>query len=411
MFRRRIVVVACLMAAVSGGCRRHTNVAPPSGPIVVNVSQPIAREVTDYEDFTGRTDAVYSLDVRARVTGYLTKMPFKEGFEVKKNDLLFEIDPRPYKAQLDRAQGDVLLNEAKLKLAKADNARAKKIAETPGAISQQDLDKYQASQEEADAAVRAAKANLEAYKLNLDFCQVTSPIDGVVSRYYLTLGNLVNQDSTLLTTVMSTDPMYVYFEIDERTVLRVKRMIAEGKFKPISPDSSDLIVWVGLANETGFPHKGFINFVNNKVDPNTGTITVRGVLSNPRIGGTARMLAPGLFVRVRLPIGPAHHALLVAESALATDQGLKFVYVVGDDNVVQYRRVQVGPLQDDGLRVIEDGLQPEDWVVTSGLQLIRAKQEVTPERGPMPIAVPAVAARGKAPVSVDAKPRSEGKDK
>ncbi len=248
--------------------------------MVVAVSQPVQREVTDYIDYTGRTDAVNSVDIRPRVTGYLVKMPFKEGSDVKKNDLLFEVDPRPYQAQYDQAAGQVELAKAQLKLAKADYQRALVVAKTPGAISQQDLDKYLASQEEAEASVDARVANMEQYKLNLDFCQVTSPIDGQVSRYYLTLGNLANQDQTLLTTVVSLDPMYAYFDLDERTLLKVRDAINTGKLVPHR--GTEFPVLMGLQSEQGYPHDGMINFVNNRVDPFTGTITMRGTFPNPK---------------------------------------------------------------------------------------------------------------------------------
>jgi membrane fusion protein, multidrug efflux system len=350
----------------------------------VSVSQPIVRDVTDYVDFTGRTEAPFSVDIRPRVTGYLVKMPFVEGAEVKENDLLFEIDPRPYQAQLDKAEGDVTLAEAKLKLAKADNARAKTISKmNAGAISQQDLDKYEAAQEEAAAEVIATKASLEGYKINLAFCKVLSPINGRISRYYLTLGNLANQDQTLLTTVVSQDPMYAYFDIDELTMLQLLRTMMS--------NSEDLLkekkihVFMGLADEEGFPHEGYINFANNVVSASTGTITVRGVFANPLTKSNKRLLRPGMFVRIRLPTGAPHKAVLVSEQALGTDQGRKYLLVVDDKSAVQYRPVTVGPLQDDGLRVIETGLKPGEWVVVNGLQLVRPRMEVKVEQEPMPV--------------------------
>ena len=196
---------------------------------MVPVSKPVAGTVTDYADFTGRTNAIESVDIRARVSGYLVQMPFKEGADVKQGELLFEVDPRPYKAQLDQAEGQVNLYKAQLALAKANYARDLEVAKTPGAVSGQQLDQDKAAIDEADAAVKAFQASMEVYKLNLDFTKVTSPISGQVSRYFLTLGNLVVQDQTLLTTVVSLDPMYVYFDMDEGTLLRARRAINEGK--------------------------------------------------------------------------------------------------------------------------------------------------------------------------------------
>src|SRR5207302_582903 len=221
--------------------------------------------------------------------------------QFQEGDLLFEIDPRPYQAQLDQAQGQVYLYDAQLKLAIANYARAKEVAKTPGAISPQDLDTYKAQQEQADAALKAAQASLEVYRLNLRFCRVTSPIDGQVSRYYLTLGNLVNQDQTLLSTVVSLDPMYAYFDVDEPTLLRIRRAINDGRMKP--PEDGLLPVLMGLQGEDGFPHPGKVNFVNNQVAPTTGSIGVRGIFPNTRPQRGVRLLSPGMFVRIRLPIG------------------------------------------------------------------------------------------------------------
>ena len=236
MSHRSVAVLPCCcfaLAAAMTGCVQHPPQAAPSEPPAVPVSQPVEQQVTDYVDFTGRTDAVQAVDVRARVTGYLTKMPFKEGAEVKEGDLLFEIDPRPYQAQLDQAASQVNLNEASLELAKATYERDQAVySALPGSVSQQQLDQDQAAVEEAVARVKAAKASTEVYKLNLDFTKVKSPIDGQVSRYYLTRGNLVNQDQTLLTTVVSLDPMYAYFDMDEPTLLRIRRGINEGRIKP-----------------------------------------------------------------------------------------------------------------------------------------------------------------------------------
>jgi RND family efflux transporter MFP subunit len=369
---------AVLLAVSVAGCQREAPKAAPPPTPTVGVSKPITREVTDYADFTGRTAAPFTVDIRARVTGYITKMPFVEGTEVKTDDLLFEIDPRPYQAQLDKALGEVTLNEAKLKLAVADNVRAKAIAAmNAGAISKQDLDKYAASEEEAAAAVAASKANLHTYEINLKFTQVTSPINGQVSRYNLTIGNLVNADSTLLTTVVSQDPMYVYFDVDEHTLLNVVRRTLATPSDPIQAKTFPVLM--ALADEKGFPHEGHLNFANNVVTSSTGTMTIRGEFSNPSKASGRRLLRPGMFVRVRLPLDKPKQALLVAERALSTDQGRKYLLLVDENKKVEYRRVTIGALQDDGLRVIESGLNPTDTVIVSGLQLVRPKMEVKTE--------------------------------
>jgi multidrug efflux system membrane fusion protein len=217
--------------AAAGGCQgRPPPVAPPQAP-VVPISQPVQRDVTDFEDFTGRTEAVNAVSIVPRVTGYLVKMPFKEGSHVKQDELLFQVDRRPYKAQLDQAEAQVKLFEAQLKLAQTNLARDTAIAKTPGAVTPQQLDIDRASVDQAQASVLASKASLEVFRLNLEFCAVKSPIDGQDGRYILTLGNLVNQDQTLLTTVVSLDPMYAYFDMDEATLVRIRQAVAQGKIK------------------------------------------------------------------------------------------------------------------------------------------------------------------------------------
>jgi membrane fusion protein, multidrug efflux system len=363
------------------GCDREAPKIAESRPLVVPCSVPITREVTDYVDFTGRTDAVESVDVRPRVTGYLVDVPFQEGSEVKAGDLLFVVDPRPYQAQLDQAEGLVHLYEAQLNLTKTTYARDQNIAKTPGAVSLQQLDQDKAAVGEADAQVAAYRASLEVYKLNLNFTKVISPIDGQISRYYLTRGNLVVQDQTLLTTVVSTDPMYAYFDVDEATLLRIRRAVSEGRI-PV-PQRGQVPVLMGLQGEEGFPHQGDINFVNNQVNPTTGSISWRGVFPNPKPSTGFRLLSPGMFVRVRLPIGEPHSAVLVVDSAIVADQGLKYVYVVNNDTV-EYRRVSTGPLESDGMRVIIDGLKGNELVVVGALQQVRPRMKIQPEKIDMP---------------------------
>jgi multidrug efflux system membrane fusion protein len=344
----------------------------------VPVARPVQRQVTEHVDFTGRTDAVEQVNIVPRVTGYLVNIPFKAGSEVKAGDVLFEIDPRPYKAQLDQAEGQVKLYQAQLQLAKTTLARDIEISKTPGAVSAQQLDQDRASVDEADARVKAYQASTEVYKLNLGFTKVTSPISGQVSRYYLTIGNLVNQDQTLLTTVVSLDPMWVYFDMDEPTLLRVRRAINEGRIK--IPVNGVFPVYMGLQGEDGYSHTGTVDFTNNQVNPTTGSIAVRGVFPNPKPARGTRLLSPGMFARVRLPIGQPHEALLIIDRAIGSDQGLKYVYVIDGDNKAQYRRVSTGALQEDGLREITEGLKPDDWVVVGGLQQVRPRSDVKPDR-------------------------------
>jgi multidrug efflux system membrane fusion protein len=326
------------------------------------------------------------------VTGYLLKTNFKEGSEVKAGDVLFEIDPRPYQAQLDQAMAQVDLNQSSLKLARTTYERDRAIAlAVPGGVSQQQLDQELAAVDEAVSRVKASQASTEVYKLNVGFCKVVSPISGQISRYYLTQGNLINQDQTLLTTIVTNDPMYVYFDLDEPTLLRIRRATNEGRIKRAQ---DGVEVFMGLQGEEGYPHKGTVNFVNNQVTSTTGSILVRGVFPNPRPEGGSRLLSPGMFARVRLPIGQPRKELLVIDRAIQSDQGLKFVYVLDKENKVQSRRISTGALEPDGLRVIErepeasqtdvagdpsgavvargpSGLKKDDWVVVGSLQQVR----------------------------------------
>ena len=377
------LAVLSLLLAPAAGCA--TSAAEPTAlpPPIVTASRPIVREVADFADFTGRIEAESSVDIRARVSGYLIKMPFVEGAEVKAGELLFEIDPRPYQAQVDEAKAQVAMKKATLKLAIADNSRAKLLgAKTVAAISQQDLETYQAKEDQARAELGAAEATLESNEINLGFTKITSPISGRISRYYLTIGNLANADSTLLTTVVSENPIYAYFDADELTLLTVQRRLMSSNVDQLK--TKLFPVYMGLADEDGYPHKGYIDFANNVVTSSTGTITVRGVFQNPAAPTGRHLLKPGMFVRIRLPISQPHRAVLVSDQALGSDQGSKFLYVVGADSTIEYRAVKVGPLQEDGLRVISEGLKPDERVVVSGLQLVRPKMVVTVDEQPMP---------------------------
>ena len=270
---RWLVVCVLLLAGLSGCSKgKRPQVAGAETP-PVQVSHPAYEKVTDFVDFTGRTDAVESVNIVARVTGYLTKIPFKEGSIVKKGELLFEIDPEPYEAQYDQAKSQASLYEAQLELAKTTLKRYEELNRTtPGAVSAQALDQYKASVVEAQARLNTQKESLKIYALNKKFTQVTSPIEGQVSRKYLTLGNLVNQDQTLLTTVVSLDPMYAYFDVDERTLQKIKNAINEGRIKSFG-EEEETEVLMGVQGEEGFPHKGKINFLNNQVNSASGSLT------------------------------------------------------------------------------------------------------------------------------------------
>jgi RND family efflux transporter MFP subunit len=375
-----LVLGLCLGVA---GCARPAAEAPAAEPVSVPVSHPVEREVTDHADFTARIAAVDSVDVRARVAGYLEKVNFQEGALVKTGDVLYEIDPREYQAQLDANKARVAQNEAALQLARANNQRFRALfKQNPGAVSQADLDRYQAEEAQALANLNLAKANLDTARLNLEWTKVTAPVSGRVSRTQVTVGNLVQSGDqgggTLLTTLVSVDPMYAYFDVDEYTDQRVRKLIREGKFPFKSADEAVVPVSLGLATEEGFPHRGTINFADNQVNPKTGTLRVRGVFPNKD-----KVLTPGYFARVRVPVSPPHQALLVSERALDNDQGQTILYVVNAKNEVASRPVRLGQLH-DGRRAIEDGLKPGERVIVNGLQQIRPGVTVEPKLVPMP---------------------------
>lgn len=383
--RFHVLNFACVLGtalAATGGCQHQAPRAAPHERPVVAVSTPVERMVTDDADYPGRTEAVELLDVRPRVTGYLVQMPFKEGAEVKVNELLFAIDPRPYQAQLDVARGTQKRLEGQKKLVDVQVERYTKLV-AKGAASQQELDTYVGQQAENLGGLAAATAQIAAAELNLQFCSIRAPINGQISRYFLTLGNLVNADQTLLTTVVSLDPIYAYFNMDEPTLERIKRAINAGRIKS-DLEAPDMPVTLGLQTEDGFPHQGTVNFINNQVNPSTGTISIRGVFPNPKSARGVRPLAPGMFVRIRIPLGAPRRALLVADRAVVMDQGLRSVYVLDAENRVQYRQVRTGPLQDDGLRVITEGLKADDRVIVNMLQQVRPHMVVDPE----PVAMP-----------------------
>jgi RND family efflux transporter MFP subunit len=366
----------CLVLA---GCARVPSGAPEATATPVTVSRPVERDVTDYADFTGRTAAVDSVEVRARVSGYLDKMNFKEGALVKKDDKLFEIDPRPYRADLDRARGTVAQFDARVRRLERDYQRVKNLL-ARGAVGQQEYDRYEGDYREAAANLDVAQANRDLAALNVEYASITAPVSGRVSQYVVTVGNLIqsgDQNSgTLLTTIVSVDPMYAYFDVDERTVLRVRQLIREGKAR--SDRETEWPVSLGLATEERFPHQGTIDFEDNQVNPKTGTLRVRGVFPNKD-----EALSPGFFARVRVPIGQAHRALLVTDRAIETDQAQKVLYVVNDKDEVVSRPVRLGALH-DGLREISDGLKPGERVIVNGLQQVRPGVTVEPKLVDMP---------------------------
>ncbi len=378
-YRRLLLVFLALgLLGAINGCRRPAPQVASKLPVFA-VSHPVQREVTDYVEYTGRTGAVQAEEIKARVTGLLEETPFKEGAEIKKDEVLFKIDPRPYQAQYDQAAAQVGLYESQLKLAKANYKRDLDLYDrTKGAgVSKQALDADEAQQEQADAAVKAAQASLKVYKLNLDFCTVKSPIDGQVGRSNQPRGNLIMQDSTLLTTVQSVDPMYVYFDMDMPSYRKFQKGTNQ------DPDAK-IDVSMALQGEEGYPRAGAVDFFNNLVNPATDTLLVRSEFPNPK-KAVGRELRPGMFVRVNLPTSRPHQALLVIDQAITSIQGRKNLYVLDDKDTVQELPVTIGQLQSDGLRVVQGkGLDEKTRVVVSKLLQVRPKTQIEPVLQPMP---------------------------
>ena len=370
--RSRVVLTLALLALlplVATGCRRAETKPPPPPPAEVFVALPVSQDVTEHEEFTGQLLSPETVEVRARVSGYLQKAPFKEGEIVAKDAPLFEIDPRPYQAEVDRSAATMLQLEAREKRLQRQEDRAADLLKK-GSMALEDFDQIKYDHAEAAASAKAAKATKELAELNLGFTKINARISGRISRRRVDVGNLVKSDETLLTTIVSLDPLHAYFDIDERTILRLQRLREEGKIK----EGLDHVpIQIALADENKFSLSGYIDFIDNQVESNTGTLRARAVVKNPK-----QMLAPGMFVRLRMPIGTSRKALLVREEALGTDQGQRFVYVVDDKNEVAYRRVKVGWLT-NGLRVIEEGIGPKDRVIVTGLQRVRPKAKVNPK--------------------------------
>jgi RND family efflux transporter MFP subunit len=363
--------LAYFIAAALTGCSSQATPTPPPAP-KVSIAAALERDVTEWDEFTGRLEAVESVEIRPRVTGYIESVHFTEGGLVKKGDLLFVIDPRPYQAELDRAQAELTRAEAHAQLADTDFTRTEKLLSIKAA-SHEEYDQRVNAQREAHANIAAARAALEAAKLNLDFTRVTSPISGRVSKAVVTPGNLVTGGgaASLLTTVVSIDPIYVTFDGDEQVYLKYTELARRGE-RGSSRDTANPVL-MALANEDGYPHRGSMVFVDNQVDPRTGTIRARASFDNKDAS-----LTPGLFARVKLLGHNSYHAVLVDDRAVGTDQSQKFVFVVDAQNQVQYRSVKVGRL-DEGLRIVLEGLAPGEKVVVNGLQRVRPGMQVAPE--------------------------------
>ncbi|MGH8171098.1 MAG: efflux RND transporter periplasmic adaptor subunit [Steroidobacteraceae bacterium] len=366
-----LAALLTLSGCAGDASAQHAAMPPPAPQ--VTVARVIARTVTDSETFSGRFSAVDHVDIRPRVSGYISSVNFVDGTVVHKGQVLFVIDPRPYDADYQRAEANLDQARAQAGLAKSEQTRAVNLY-AAHAISKDEFDTRTANARQSAANVEAAKAAVDAAALNLTFTRVTAPITGRVSRAIVTAGNLVTNGQTLLTTIVSLDPIYVEFNADEQAYLAFEKHASEGERQAARTSAGPgNAVYVGLADESGYPHQGRLVFMDNSLDSQTGTIYARALLPNPD-----GRFVPGLFARLKL-IGNDHYpAVLINDSAIGTDQTMRYVLLLGADNKVEYRPVELGPLV-DGLRVVRSGLKPGDTIVVNGLMRVRPGMQVNPQ--------------------------------
>ncbi|HYE30436.1 MAG TPA: efflux RND transporter periplasmic adaptor subunit [Methylomirabilota bacterium] len=378
MSKNYLAVLSLTLLSLLAACgkQRQPPAAPPAP--AVTTALPIAQKVTEWDEFTGRLASPETVDVRARVSGYIDKVHFKEGADVQQGDLLFTIDRRPYQAAVDRAKAEVGAARARAELARGEAKRAENLAASK-AISTDAYETRVKTAAQADEALLAAEAAARSAELELEFTQVRAAITGRISNARVTSGNLITggntQNATLLTTIVSLDPLYCYFEADEASALRYRQWHREGK--RTSALFGNIPAEMALGNEQGFPHKGQVDFVDNQVNPATGTIRARAVFENPD-----RLMAPGFFARVRIPGVAEYEGLLIRDSAIGSDQGRPYVLVVGSNDVAVARNVKTGPIV-NGLRVVREGLQSDDRVIVTGLMSARPGLKVAPQGAPM----------------------------
>lgn len=365
-----VSTIALLVVLV--GCDKNTDApAAANAPLPVPVAHPTVQNIAEYADYTGRLEAVEIVDVRPRVSGYVESIHFTEGQKVKAGDLLYVIDPRPFQAQVNRLKAQVNQAEAALLLANANLKRAEKLIEV-NAISQEEADIRSSEALQAEADVAAAIASLEAAHLDLEFTQVIAPIDGIADRREVTVGNLVVASVTELTTIVPHSPIYAYYEVDERAFLRSVRRYFNGESAGRGSEAQ-IPAWLGLDDETGYPHEGVINFTSNQLNPNTATLTVRALFENED-----EFLTPGLFARIRVATTDKSDRILIPDTAIGTDQTIKYVWALNADNSVERRTLELGPTH-EGLRIVRSGLSTEDRIIVSGIQFIRPGMTVDPQ--------------------------------
>ena len=368
--RLRFLVIVTVAAQFFVGCKKA---APPAqAPLPVNVVTVTEKDVDEWDEFTGRLEPVEFVEIRPRVSGYITEIHFAAGAIIKKGDLLYVIDPRPYQADYDRAAAEFERQQAQLKLAEIELERAKDLR-SKNTISASEFDQRAATHQGAVAAARSAEAAKNSAALNLEFTQIKSPIDGRVSDARITVGNLVQPGAgveSVLTTVVSVDPIYVRVDADENTLLKYVKLDSEGK-RP-SARNVKIPAWIELGNETGFPHEGVIDFVENRLDPDTGTVRARVVLPN-----WSSLVTPGFFARIRIRGSTPYRAALVDDKVISSQQGVKYVFVVKGDNTLERRNIETGTMF-EGRRIVKSGLKDGENVVSTRLQLVQPGMTVKP---------------------------------
>ena len=348
---------------------------PP--PATVTVAHPVKEKITEWDEFTGRLDAAESVNLYSQVTGYLQGVHFKDGAEVKKGDLLFQLDARPFQATLDQALAQVEQASVKLELTRNEFNRAKSLLDSK-AISAEDFDQKSKAVREAEAGLRVTQATAAKAKLDVEYTTIKAPMDGRIGRRLMDAGGLViggPMGATMLASIVSLDPIYAYIDADELTVLRHQRLNRNAAHPTAHED--EIPCEMALADDTGFPHKGVIDFVDNRLDPSTGTIQARARIPNPKPERGQRVLQPGYFARVRVPGNGDSEALLIDDKAVGADQATKIVLVVDDKNIAQPRPVKVGPVI-NGKRVIREGITEQDRVIVNGMARVRPGMPVTP---------------------------------
>jgi multidrug efflux system membrane fusion protein len=378
-WRLSLALAATGLAALAAGCDQgqpqasQQKAAPPAP--VVSVSQPLQRQIVEWDEYTGRFDATETVEIRARVSGYLNEVRFKDGQLVRQGDLLFAIDPRPFERALEQARAELFAATTKVENANLDIVRGKPLVERK-IISDKTFDDRMSLMRDAQATVKVSEAKVKSAELDLSFATISAPISGRIGRSLVTAGNWVSAGSvsgaTLLTTIVSQDPIYIYFDVNENNYIKYKRLAERGVAAGAA--SIGAAVEVALPDERGFPHKGKLDFLDNRLDQGTGTLRARAVLANK-----AGLFSPGQFGRVRVTGTPSHLALLLPDEAIGTDQTNKFVLVVAGDGKVERRNVRLGPLI-EGLRVVREGIGGDDWVITRGLQRARPGLKVEPKR-------------------------------